>query len=131
MSILRESIERIATQALGADIYFARSYKYRSGLFNPILQTIQGISLADASVLNNIKLYSVGGIKYSLIPPGTEILVAFAGGDPGSPYVAGIDPAAKVVVQFSGVINGIIAGVPPAPAIVPGPITILPNPAVP
>lgn len=128
---LRDSIETIAKQAVAADIYFNGCYEFKTGIFNPLNQTVQGISIADASVLNNIKLYSVAGIKYSVIPPGTGILVGFANADPGRPYVAGIDPAAKgIIVQFGGIINGIITSAT-SPITTGSAIAITPNPLIP
>jgi hypothetical protein len=104
-----ESLQHIAKMTLQADLYYSKVYKYKSGLFNPILQEIQGISFEDGSVLNSIKTYSVGGLKYTLIPPGTEILVGFVNADPGLPYLAGVDPRALTMIQFSGQLTGILA----------------------
>jgi len=121
-------LEQIIDKRVSLELKYTKQYVFKSGLFDPIKQTIQGISLVDGLVVNNIKVYSVGGIKYTFIPPGTEILVGFIAGDPGLPYLAGIDPAAKAIVSFQGIINGIIGG--PSP-IIPGAITIAPNPAIP
>ena len=109
MPDLLTTLTNITNRAVGNKLYFSQVHKYKSGLFNPILQEIQGISFEDGSVLNSIKTYSVGGLKYTLIPPGTEILVGFVNADPGLPYLAGVDPRALTMIQFSGQLTGILA----------------------
>jgi hypothetical protein len=122
-------IEQIIDNKLGIDLKYSKVYRFRSGIFDPINQTIQGISLEDGLTLNLIKIYSVGGMKYTLIPPGTEIIVGFLNSDPGLPYLVGIDPTAQIAVSFSGIINGIINSVN-SPITTASPVTIIPNPAI-
>jgi hypothetical protein len=107
-----ELVEQIIDNKLGPELYFSKVHKYKSGIFDPILQTIQGINFTDGSIINGIKVYSVGGIKYTLIPPGTEILVGFVNADPGLPYLFGVDPRAITMVGLSGQLNGILTMAP-------------------
>lgn len=125
-----ELIKQVINNTVGTELIYTKIYSFKSGIFDPINQTIQGISMTDGLVLNNIKIYSVGGFKYTIIPPGTEIIVGFVGGDPGLPYLAGIDPNAKVMGSFAGVINGVINSAV-SPIVTGSPITIIPNPAIP
>jgi hypothetical protein len=107
-----EALQHIAKMSVEGDLYYSKVYKYKSGLFNPLLQTIQGISFEDGSIVNDIKIYSVCGFKYTLIPPGTEILVGFVNADPGLPYLVGVDPRAMTVVGLSGQLSGILTMAP-------------------
>lgn len=107
MDIL-DDLKYIVTKTVEYDVSMAKVYKYKSGIFDPIRQEIQGFSYEDGSVLIGIKVWSVGGMRYTLIPPGVDILVGFVNGDAGQPYLAGVDPKAPVVVQFAGTLSGII-----------------------
>jgi hypothetical protein len=123
-------IEQVIDNKVGSELLYSKVYAFKSGIFDPIKQEIQGISLKDGLVLNGIKIYSVGGLKYTLIPPGTQIIVGYVNSDQGMPYLVGIDPNAQVIVSFQGMINGIINSAV-SPITTGSPITIIPNPAIP
>jgi hypothetical protein len=130
-----EILEEIIGNTVGIELEYSKVYKFKSGIFDPIRQVIQGISFDDPTfVINEIKVYSVGGIRYTLIPPGTEIIIGYIGGNPGLPYLVGIDPNAPVVVSFTGIQNAVINNLPPLPIGAPllsGPVTLIKNPAIP
>lgn len=125
MPSIRDLMDDIIQNSVGSSLYYAGVQKAKSGLFNPITQTVQAILVSDGCVIDDCKLYTVAGIKYTLIPPGTDMLIGFVDTDPNEAYVIGLDPNALVLSTISGTMTATAAGM----VIGTGVITLTKDPA--
>jgi len=110
MPSIRDLMNEIVHNSVGSSLYYAGVQKAKSGIFNPITQTVQAILTSDGCVIDDCKLYTVAGIKYTMIPPGTDMLIGFVDTDPNEAYVIGIDPNAQVLSTISGIMTVSAAG---------------------
>lgn len=88
MDPIIDTIKKIVYSAIGRQVDYSRLIECKTGIFSPTSPNeIQCIPTNGSGTLNKVKIFSVAGIKYEYIPPGTTCLVGFIDQDSAKPYV--------------------------------------------
>lgn len=106
MDPIIDTIKKIVKSAIGRQVDYSKLIECRTGIFSPTNPNeIQCIPLDGSGTLNKVKLYSLCGIKYEMILPGTKCLVGFINQDPAKPYVHAFEQTDDVKLSSGKIVT--------------------------